>query len=105
LAKSFWKSGKSVGWSHEGGFFAITHWGASARLWVRSRFGDVMGNSGPGSVWSMGYFDRPRWSPVGLNTSLMSWAAMKPVIRIMEPTATDCMIIAIRSLLQFLAID
>jgi len=30
---------------------------------------------------------------------------MKPVIMIMEPTATYCMIIAIRSLLQFLAID
>jgi hypothetical protein len=53
----------------------------------------------------MGYLDRPRWSPVGPNTSLKSWAAMKPVIMIIEPTATDCMIIAIRSLLQFLAID
>jgi hypothetical protein len=30
---------------------------------------------------------------------------MKPVIMIMEPTATDCIIIAIRSLPQFLAID
>jgi hypothetical protein len=30
---------------------------------------------------------------------------MKPVIMIMEPTATYCVIIAIRSLPQFLAID
>lgn len=53
----------------------------------------------------MGYLDRPRRLSVGPNTSLRSWVAMKPVIMIMEPTATDCMIIAIRSLLQFLAID
>ena len=94
-----------MGWSHEGGFFAITHWGASARLWVRSRFGDVMGNSGPGSVWSMGYLDLPRWSPVGPKESRRSWRAATPAMTIMQPTATDCMIIAIRSLLQFLAID
>jgi hypothetical protein len=53
----------------------------------------------------MGYLDRPRWSPVGPNNSLKSWAPMKPVIMIIEPTATDCMIIAIRSSLQFFAIN
>ncbi len=94
-----------MGWSHEGGFLGISHWGASACWWDLPSVTAVMGNSGPGAVWSMGYLDRPRWSPVGPNASLRSWLAMKPVIMIMEPTATYCMVIAIRSLPQFLAID
>ncbi len=98
-------SGKSVGWSHEGGFLAIAHRGVSAHWWDLPSVTAVAGYSGPGSVWSMGYLDRPRWLSGGPNTSLKSWAPMKPVIMIIEPTATDCMIIAIRSLLQFLAID
>jgi hypothetical protein len=37
LAESFGLSGKSVGWPHDGGFFRIRHWYASAV--VPDRFG------------------------------------------------------------------
>ena len=70
LGESLGVSGKSVGWSHDGGFLGIAHWGAppvggTFRPWPLS-----WGYPRPGSVWSMGSLDRPRWLPVGPNTSL-----------------------------------
>jgi hypothetical protein len=42
---------------------------------------------------------------VGPNASRKTWLAATPAMMIMEPSATYCMIIAMRSLPQFLAID
>jgi hypothetical protein len=43
---------------------------------------------------------RPRSLPLGPNASLRTWLAAAPAMMIMEPMATDCRIIAMRSLLQ-----
>jgi hypothetical protein len=48
------------------------------------------------------YLDRPRprLLSVGPNASLKTWLAAAPAMMIMEPMATYCRIIAMRSLLQ-----
>ena len=55
----------------------------------------------------MGYLGlpRPRLSPVGPNASRKTWLAATPAMMIMEPIATYCMIMAMRSLPQLLDID